>query len=85
MNDSSRSQALRSVAGRPDPAQHIADLRANLLGGRGRGASQEELEAHQRQRVVYGGLPITVARERDRSVLEHHASHRTGQLASPVR
>lgn len=65
MNDSSRSEAPRSTAGRPDPVQHIAELRANLLGGRGRGASQEELEAHQRQRVVYGGLPITVARERD--------------------
>lgn len=65
MNDSSPSRAPRVGADPPEPAQHIAELRANLLGGRGPGASQQELEAHQHQRVVYGGMPITVARERD--------------------
>ena len=65
MNESSSSQAPRVSADPPEPAQHIAKLRANLLGGRGPGASQQELEAHQHQRVVYGGTPITVARERD--------------------
>ncbi|MDN5760767.1 MAG: hypothetical protein L0H41_00410 [Microlunatus sp.] len=48
---------------RPDPQRHIAALRANVLGGRGPDASQTELDAHQHQRVVIGGVPVTVARE----------------------
>ncbi len=50
---------------RADPQQRVATLRAGLLGGRGPGASRLELEAHQHQRVVYGGNPITVVREHD--------------------
>lgn len=65
MNDSSTSRAPRVSADPTEPAQHIAELRANLLGGRGPGASQQELEAHQHQRIDYGGMPITVVRERD--------------------
>jgi hypothetical protein len=54
---------LRTQAGgRSDPQQHVA----GLLGRRGPGASKTEFEAHQNQRVVFGGLPVTVARDRDR-------------------
>ncbi len=46
-----------------DPQRRIAALRAGLFGGRGPGASATELEAHQHQRVVIGGMPVTAARE----------------------
>lgn len=49
----------------PDPQQHIVALRARLLGGRGPGASPGEMEAHQHQRVEFGGLPVPAAREQE--------------------
>lgn len=52
----------RPVGTWPDPQQYIAGLRASLLEGRGPGATKSELEAHQHQRVAYGGLPVTAAR-----------------------
>jgi hypothetical protein len=46
-----------------EPQQHIRQLRTNLLAGRGPGASATELAAHQHQRVDFGPLPVTAARE----------------------
>lgn len=45
------------------PQQRIAALRANVLAGRGPGATPAELAAHQHQRTSYGGVPVTAARE----------------------
>lgn len=53
----------RGSATAPGPQERVAALRANLLGGRGPGASPAEMEAHQHQRVDYGGVPVTADRE----------------------
>lgn len=65
MHDASRRHPIDDTDRCPDPVQHVAALRAGLLGGRGPGASRQELEAHQHQRVAYGGSPVTVVREHD--------------------
>lgn len=78
---------------RPDPQQRIAALRAGLLGGRGPGASKTELEAHQRERVAFGGVPVTVARGRESLIAaqargdsldeaQAHAARRLDRLAT---
>lgn len=59
MSTTQRSAAATQL----DPQAQITALRARLLGGRGAGAPQTELEAHKRQRVVIGGSPVTMVRE----------------------
>ncbi len=48
--------------GLPDlaPDQRLTDLRATLLGGRGPGASSEEVTEHTRNRPWLGAVPALV-------------------------
>jgi hypothetical protein len=47
----------------PDDVQReIALLRARVLGGRGPGADEDELAAHQRDRELLGALPPATER-----------------------
>lgn len=44
------------------PSQRLSALRTTLLGGRGPGASTEEVTAHTRDRPLLGAVPASVER-----------------------
>lgn len=46
------------------PQAHVRQMRDDVLGGRGPGASQSEFLAHTRARQAVGGEPVPVLRER---------------------
>ena len=53
------------------PVTRLAQLRATLLGGRGPGASDEEVTGHTRDRPWLGSLPAPV----ERALVERQTGH----------
>lgn len=77
----------------PDAIQHrIRQLRAWLLGGRGRGASPDEIARWQRDRPLLGAQPAPAERQQvadqailarsDREEIEHLIVRRRADLAA---
>jgi hypothetical protein len=64
------SQARTSPHGEA-PAQRLVELRATLLGGRGPGASEEEVTDHTRNRSWLGAVPAPV----ERALVERQTQH----------
>ncbi len=56
------------------PVQCLAELRATLLGGRGPGASNEEVTEHTRDPPWLGAVPAPV----ERALVARRGEHRQG-------